>query len=160
LRKFILFIALFLSTLSSADFFDKGKSSVGIVLGAGSSNSESYTIVGVSGDYFILDGLSIGAGYRGWFGIDPTLNQLTFTSNYYIPLTHKFRPYIGAFIRETFVSDEDDYESYGGRVGFSMSVSKNAYASFGWVAERFSNCDSDRYECTNSYPEVVFSLAF
>lgn len=158
--KFIIFLALVLSTISSADFFEKGRSSVGVVLGAGSSNSESYTVIGVSGDYFIVDGLSIGGGYRGWFGSDPVLNQLTFSSNYYIPLHHKFRPYVGAFVRETFVKNEDDYESYGARAGVSMAVSKNAYASFGWVGERFSNCDSDSYECTNSYPEVVFSLAF
>jgi len=158
--KFILLITLMLSSVCSADFFEKGRSSVGIVLGAGSSNSESYTVIGVSGDYFILNGLSVGAGYRGWFGVDPVLNQLTFTSSYYIPIHYKFRPYIGAFLRETFVKSEDDYESYGARAGVSMAVSKNAYASFGWVAERFSDCDSDTYECTNSYPEVMFSLAF
>lgn len=156
-----LFLLLFLFfSMSHANFFKKGNSSLGIVLGAGSSNSESYTVIGVSGDYFILDGLSIGAGYRGWFGVDPNLNQLTFSSNYYIPLQYKFRPYIGAFVRETFVSSEDDYESYGARAGVSMSLSKNAYASFGWVGERFSNCDSDNFACSNSYPEVVFSLAF
>ena len=72
--KLFLFGFLFFSTISHADFFKKGASSVGVVLGAGSSGGESYTIAGVSADYFILDGLSIGAGYRGWFGIDPTIN--------------------------------------------------------------------------------------
>jgi len=159
--KLFLLVFLFLSTLSHADFFEKGNSSVGVVLGAGSSNGESYSVVGISGDYFVLNGLSIGVGYRGWFGIDPTLNQLTVSTNYYIPLAKKFHPYIGGFVRETFVSGYEDYESYGARGGLAVTMSKNSYMSFGYVYEEYGNCEERVFsDCSSSYPELVFSLSF
>ena len=159
--KLFLLVFLFLSTLSHADFFKKGNSSLGVVLGAGSSNGESYTVAGISADYFVLDGLSIGAGYRGWFGIDPTQNQLTVSSNYYIPVTKKFHPYIGGFVRETFVSGYEDYESYGARGGVAITMSSNSYMSFGYVYEEYGNCEETVFrDCSSSYPELVFSLAF
>ena len=159
--KLFLLVFLVFSTLSHADFFKKGDSGVGIVLGAGSSNGDSYSVVGVSADYFVLDGLSIGAGYRGWFGIDPSINQLTVSGNYYIPVTKKFHPYIGGFVRETFVSGEDDYESYGARGGIAITMSPNSYMSFGYIYEEYGNCTETIFrECSNSYPELVFSLAF
>ena len=159
--KLSLLALLFFATLSHADFFEKGNSSLGVVLGAGSSNNESYTVAGVSADYFIADGLSIGAGYRGWFGIDPTLNQLTVSSSYYLPIAKKFHPYIGGFARETFVSGSEDYKSYGTRAGLAVSMSKNSYMSFGYIYEKYANCtESLLTECSSSYPELVLSLSF
>ena len=159
--KLFLLLFVFLIALSHADFFNKGNSSVGVVLGAGSSNGDSYSVAGISGDYFVLDGLSIGAGYRGWFGIDPTLNQLTVSTNYYVPVTNEFYPYIGGFVRETFVSGEDDYESYGARGGLAITMSRNSYMSLGYVYEEYGNCEETIFrECSSSYPELVFSLAF
>ncbi len=159
--KLFLLLFLFLSTVSHADFFNKGNSSVGVVLGAGSSNNESYTVAGVSADYFVADGLSIGAGYRGWFGIDPTINQLTVSTNYYLSITKKFHPYIGGFVRETFVSGDEDYESYGVRGGLAVTMSPNSYMSFGYVYEEYGNCEESIFgDCSSSYPELVFSLSF
>ena len=159
--KLFLLVFLFFSTMSHADLFKQGNSSVGIVLGAGSSNGDSYSVVGVSADYFVLDGLSIGAGYRGWFGIDPSINQLTVSGNYYIPVTKKFHPYIGGFVRETFVSGEDNYESYGARGGIAITMSPNSYMSFGYIYEEYENCTETIFrECSSSYPELIFSLAF
>ena len=159
--KYFILLFLFIVSVSYAGFFNKGNSSVGVVLGAGSSNNESYTVAGVSADYFVTDGLSIGAGYRGWFGIDPTVNQLTVSTNYYLPVTKKFHPYVGGFIRETFVSGNEDYESYGARGGLAVTMSKNSYMSFGYIYEEYGNCTESVFrECSSSYPELVFSLSF
>ena len=159
--KFFILLFLFIGSVSYADFFEKGNSSVGVVLGAGSSNNESYTVAGISADYFVADGLSIGAGYRGWFGIDPTINQITVSSNYYLPVAKKFHPYIGGFVRETFVSGSEDYESYGARGGLAINMSKNSYMSFGYIYEKYGNCTETIFrECSSSYPELVLSLVF
>ena len=152
---------LFIGSMSHASFFEKGNSSVGVVLGAGSSNNESYTVAGISADYFVARGLSIGAGYRGWFGNTPTINQLTVSTNYFLPVTKQFHPYIGGFVRETFVSGSEDYESYGARGGLAINMSNNSYMSFGYVYEKYGNCTETVFtECSSSYPELVFSLAF
>ena len=163
MKKIILSLAIMASAVSG-DVFDKGRSSVGVVVGAGSYGRDTYTIVGVSYDYYIMDGLSVGAGYRGWFGGDPTLNQLTIASSYYIPLSKKFRPYVGAFVRETFVNHDSaiigdrNYESYGARAGLAVIMSPNSYVSFGYAYEESGECIFS--DCSSSYPELVFSLAF
>ena len=156
--KKIFLIFILLNTFLSADIFEKGKVHLGVSLGVGSTYNGTYTLVGVSGNYFVLDGLSVGAGYRGWFGVDPMRNELSLASTYYIPLSQKFRPYVGAFVRETFVSGYDDYASVGARGGLSF-VSERTYVSVGYAYEQFSNCIIAQ-ECSTSYPEVVFGVSF
>lgn len=160
MKRIVLSLAI-LTSVVSADLFEKGRTSVGIVAGAGSSNGDNYTIIGVGADYFVMNGLSVGVGYQGWFGGDPTINQLTLRSSYYIPLSQKFHPYIGGFVRETFRSGDDDYVSYGVRGGVAVTMSPNSYVSFGYAYEEYGGCTETRFrECSSSYPELVFSLAF
>jgi len=159
LTRKIIVTLLFLSSLLRADFFEKESLSLGIVAGAGSSNNDNYFIAGLSGDYFILDGLSVGGAYRGWFGADPSQHQLTLSSSYYLSLSNKYHPYFGVFTRETFI-DKDDYNSYGGRVGLAMTMSRNSYVSVGYAYEKYTNCKEILIECSSAYPEFVFSLSF
>ena len=160
IKKTILSLSL-LASLLNADMFLKGNKSFGLVLGSGTSYGDNYTIFGLSGDYFISDNISLGAGYRGWFGSGPNINQLTVAGSYYIPLSEKFHPYVGVFMRETMPDGEDNYESYGARAGLAMSTSANSYISFGYAYEQYSSCTNiKKQECSNSYPELVFSLSF
>ena len=98
IKKIILALVI-MSSIVNANVFDKGKISVGIVAGSSYSYGEQYTILGLGVDYFVVDRLSVGVGYRGWFGGNPGINQLTVASSYYLPLSKKFRPYIGGFLR-------------------------------------------------------------
>ncbi len=160
IKKIILSLAL-VASMANADTFSKGNKNFGVVLGAGTSYGDNYTILGLSGDYFVIDNLSVGLGYRGWFGSGPNINQVTVASSYFIPLNKKFHPYVGAFVRETFTDDKDNYESYGARAGVAMNMSPNSYVSLGYAYEEYSECTEGRFtECSNSYPEVVFSLSF
>jgi hypothetical protein len=164
MKKIILSLSIMVSVISG-DVFDKGKMSVGIVAGSSYSYGEQYSILGVGVDYFLTNGLSVGVGYRGWFGGDPSINQLTLASSYYMPLSKKYRPYVGGFVRETFVNydyiDNRSYESYGARGGLAINMTKNSYMSFGYVYEEYGNCTETIFrECSSSYPELVFSLAF
>lgn len=158
MKRIILSVAL-LSSIVSAELFDKGKIAFGVVAGAGSINGDGYFVAGVSGDYFVMNGLSIGIGYRGWFGAAPTEHQITLSSNYYLSLNNQYHPYVGVFARETFL-DDFDYTSYGGRVGLAMRMSSTSYVSVGYAFEESSNCPFRFDDCSDSYPEFVFSLAF
>ena len=150
-----------MSSVVSAALFQKGDSAIGVVVGSSSTGSENYLILGVSGEYFAMNGLNVGIGYRGWFGGDPTQNQLTLSTSYYLPVTKKFHPYVGVFGRETFVDGYDNRSSYGGRAGLAISMSSNTYISVGWAYEEYMDCTETRFrECSTNYPEVVFSLAF
>ncbi len=141
-----------------AGVFDKGQKNVALTVGSGSGYNSNYTIVGVTANYYAISGLSVGLGYRGWFGGNPTLNEVDVPVTYFIPLQSRIRPYIGGFYRHTFVSgDDDDYDTYGGRAGISV-VQGNGYVSAGWVQERYSR-DSGG-DSVRGYPEISAGFSF
>ena len=159
---------LLLSSLAFANQFGAGNKAIGITVGTGSvsysvgpfSSVENYYIVGLNADYYVAENLSIGVGYRGWFGGDPTINQGTIPVTYYIPTNSKFRPYIGAFYRYTYIADDkyDNYSSAGARVGLAVTF-QNGYAGFGWAQEYYLDSDS-RSDSTSGYPEAVIGFSF
>ena len=156
--KKVLVGLVLLSSLVNADIFSKNRANFGVSLGAGYSYGNSYTLVGLSANYFLADNLSVGLSYRGWLGSTPTQNEIALSTNYYLPISQKFRPYVGAFIRETFVDGYDNFESVGARGGVAM-ISKNSYVSVGYAYEQFSACAYND-ECSTSYPELIFGLSF
>jgi len=157
--KKMAFVVLLLSTMLQAEIFDKGCSNVGVSLGAGTSFGETYTIVGLNANYFVMENLNVGVSYRGWFGATPTQNEISLATNYFVPLSAKIRPYAGVFTKKIFVSDMRDFESYGARGGVAVVMSKNSFVSFGYAYEQYANCPLAS-ECSNSYPEVIFALSF
>jgi outer membrane protein W len=165
--KKVLISLLLLSSVSYAELFQKGNIGLGVVIGSGSistnTNVENYTLAGMNVDYFIVDDLSVGLAYLGWFGGEPSLNQVTIPVNYYIPLSEKFRPYIGVFLRETFVNDKNnyykDYESYGAKIGLAYVLSKKAYLGFGVISEVYGS--NNFYSNSGStYPEITIAFSF
>ncbi|WP_321779269.1 hypothetical protein [Sulfurimonas sp.] len=162
--KNIIVSLILLSSISHAELFEKGNLGLGVIVGGGSINvnrkTQNYTIAGVSAEYFVMNDLSVGFGYVGWFGATPSLNQITLPVNYYVPLSEKFRPYVGAFVRETFVSDGyDDYFSYGAKVGLAYTISKKSYIGVAWVNEFYDNSSIFK-DSSTSYPEVTFAFSF
>ena len=142
--------------------------SIGLGLGSGSvsysvgplSKVENYYIAGVSGDYYLYENLALGLGYRGWFGGSPTINQVTVPLTYYFDTGSKFRPYLGAFYRYTFINSDlfSDYSSAGGRVGMAIMFN-GGYAGLGWIQEY--RLDANELKNTTSgYPEVVVGFTF
>ena len=106
----------------------------------------------------MLDGLSMGLGYRGWFGGTPTMNEVDLPATYFVPLRSDFRPYGGVFYRYTFVSgDYSNFNTYGARAGLSF-VRGNGYFAVGWVQEWYSNDGSGT--TTNGYPEITAGVSF
>lgn len=115
MKKIFLLLLLSFVTLNSAEIFMKSSSNVGVSVGAASSYGQDYMLVGISGSYFVVDNLSVDFYYRGWFNATPTQHELSIGSNYYIPLSRKFRPYAGLFTRQTIVIDRADYGTVGVR---------------------------------------------
>ncbi len=158
MKRIVLMILLMLSALQ-AEIFMQGDKQVGVTVGAGSGYGSNYTIVGVSGYYFLLEGLSVGLGYRGWFGNNPSIHEVDVPVTYYVPIHPKFRPYAGAFYRRTFVeSPYDDYNTYGLRIGGAMRLSPNSYVSAGWVQEYYGN--NKFGDSSNGYPELAIGFSF
>lgn len=141
------------------ELFVQGSKNFGVTIGAGSGYNSSYTIVGINASYFIVDNLLAGLEYRGWFGGEPSINELSVPVTYILPLHQKFRPYAGAFYRRTFIeSPYDDYNIYGARGGVSMILDSSSYASFGWVQEWFD--PSSDGDTSRGYPEIAVGVSF
>ncbi len=171
--KKILIILVLLSSLTFANQFGEGNKAIGITLGSGSvtlnetnhfgtiikTNVEDYYILGVNAEFFVLENLSVGLGLRSWFGGDPTLYQGTIPVTYYIPTNSRFRPYLGAFYRYTYVSgDYENYSSAGGRAGLAITY-QSGYIGLGWVQEYYLDGDSLN-DSTSGYPEMIIGFSF
>jgi len=155
-KKILLMMFLLISTLNASPF-EKGSTNVGLSLGTGTSSfsreTNYYTIIGVSGGVFVMDGLNVGLGYRGWFGASPSINEVMIPVTYYLPLK-KVQPYIGPFYQHTFIEGRDDYDSYGYRLGAAFNASRNSYGAIGFVHEFYSTGGD------NIYPEILFGVSF
>ena len=164
INKVIFFILLF-TTVLNAQIFQQSSMNFGVSIGASSvvtnNSSTDYATIGLDFDYYILDGLSVGVGYRGWLGASPSINQVSMPVTYFMPFHNRYRPYIGAFIRETFVfNGNEDYTSYGGRAGISVIISSNSYMGMGWVVEDSSYCSNYANDCSLSIPEFFYGVSF
>ena len=141
-----------------AGMFDSGTKSLSVTVGSGSGFDTTYTIVGVSVNYFALNGLSAGIGYRGWFGGTPTMSELDLPVTYYLPLQRDIRPYAGGFYRHTFISgDYTDYDTYGARAGIAY-VQGRGFIAAGWVQEWYSSSNGD--DSSRGYPEISGGVSF
>jgi hypothetical protein len=163
--KKLLLLPLIVISLNAADIstlFSKGQKNFGFGLGSSSGFGENYTVVSASLNYFIQDNLSVGAGYQGWFGADPKINEISIPVTYYYPLNAQYHPYIGGIYRHTFIGDSDiydteDYDVFGGRIGVAMTMGRNTYMQIGWVQEYRTHGDDSQDE---GYPEISMGFVF
>ena len=146
------------STIYAGGVFSVGSKNISISAGTDNSFGNSYTVLGVNVNYFVVDNLSLGASYQAYLGGSPDISQITVPITYHVPLEGMpFKPYLGAFYSQTFIEDPfDDYNIYGGRVGVSMQTSNNSYMSFGWVQEFGTSSGIDK----RGYPEASAGISF
>ena len=157
IRK-ILIGCLIFSSLVNADIFVRGGKHIGFSVGAGTNYGNTYTIVGVYGNYFVIDNLSLGVGYRGWFGDTPSQNEILADATYFFPISAKFHPYAGVLARQVFIEKYDDFQTYGAKAGVAITMSSNSYLALGYVVESYTHCIED--QCSVSYPEFVLGVSF
>jgi len=156
---FKVLIFSFLALSLQADMFSKGSKSIGIKLGSAYIGVESYTIAGLSGNYFVIDNLSVGLAYEAWLGGNPDVQKLTLESTYYVEASPEIRPYLGLLYRRILISNGfDDTNSYGYRAGIAF-IQDNLLLSAGIVQERY---DSSRgiFDATETYAEFIIGFAF
>jgi len=142
----------------TAGVFDAGTKSVSLSVGSGSGFDSTYTIVGVTANYFVIDALSVGVGYRGWYGGTPTMHEVVVPATYFVPTPSGIRPYAGGFYRHTFIDGAySDYDTYGARGGVAY-VEGNGYFAVGWVQEWYSDANGD--DASRGYPEIAAGISF
>ncbi len=145
---------------SEAGAFAKGSKRVNVVGGAGSNLGQTYLIIGAGISYYLADGLALGLSGEGWILQDPTFWKISPDLRYTFWKMDKFKPYVGAFYRHTFVGDPfEDYDSWGGRAGVAYRQG-SSYVSLGVVHEMYLGDKYSGTDSSNTYPELSFWFSF
>ena len=145
---------------SDAGPYAKGNKRGNLLGGIGSNYGTSYLIIGGGLSYFVADGLSVGIAAEGWVLSDPTFWKLSPEATYTFWKMDRFKPYVGAFYRRTFMSAPfEDFDSWGGRAGVAYRQG-GSNVSLGLVHEIYLDCSSDIYDCSTTYPEISFWFSF
>ncbi len=116
-------------------------------------------IIGIGAGYYIRNGLDIGLYYENWAFADPGIYKLSPEIRYTRQLPMKLAPYVGAYYRRTYIDGYDDLNSYGGRLGAFRTGGRSTVGG-GVVYEKFLDCNDAIYDCSNTYPEIVFATSF
>ncbi len=157
MKKTVL-ILFMTSTIYAGGLFSVGHKNFGFSVGSSSGYGNTYTVVGINANYFVTDNLSVGAGYTGWFGNDPKINEINIPITYYLPIEGNYKPYAGVIYRHTFIDDPyKDHDVYGGRVGIAIVTGANAFMSIGWVQEYYDDGINSE---SRGYPEINAGFTF
>jgi len=143
------------------DPFASGSGRASVLIGNGYAFNESYLIIGVGVGYFFAKGLEVGLDAEFWSGSNPGITKISPEVRYVVPTGSALRPYVGVFYRRTLIENHDDLNSTGGRAGLYLVSGKGSYFGAGAVYEKYLSCDQSVYvSCSDTYPEIIFAIAF
>jgi hypothetical protein len=164
----LLALSVFLPQRGSADVgvgagasFGQGRTQLSIFGGGGSAFDQSYLVLGVGANYFVLEGLGLGLNFESWFGNSPGIYKLTPSVQYVFTRVPSVQPYVGAFFRRVFIENLSDLNSVGARGGAYLPVGPNMHLGLGGVYEKYLDCTESSYDsCSDFYPEISFTIGF
>jgi len=144
-----------------ASGFSKGRTHFVFTAGTGYAFDETYVVVGLGANYYVVDGLNVGLHWEYWTGSDPKMSKLTPSVQYVFYKMQPVKPYVGAFYRRTYLERLEDLDSWGARAGAYVQAGRNSYVGAGVVYESYLDCNEATYrECDSTYGELTFTLAF
>lgn len=141
--------------------FSRGRTHFVVTAGNGYAFDESYLVLGLGVSYYVIDGLNIGLSLESWSGADPSMYKITPSVQYVFHQIPRVSPYVGGFYRRAYVDGLPDINSVGARGGVYLNAGRNAYIGIGAVYESYIDCNTSVYRsCSDTYPEVSFTIAF
>ena len=103
-------------------------------------------------------GLGIGLDADVWVFDEPSVWRLSPEVHYIFTRDSIFQPYVGTFYRRTFIADQPNLDTLGGRAGV-MYRGAAYWLSLGVVYDRYLDCDDAVYsDCSQVYPEARFTF--
>ena len=141
--------------------FSKGRTHFVFTAGTGYAFDETYVVVGLGAQYYVVDGLNLGLHWEYWTGSDPKMSKLTPSVQYVFHKMNPVKPYVGAFYRRTYLERLEDLDSFGARAGVYLQAGRNSYIGAGLVYESYVDCETATYrKCDSTYGEISFTIAF
>jgi hypothetical protein len=149
------------SATDVAGVFRQGSTQLVVSGGTGYAFNETYFVLGLGANYYIVDGLNVGLAVEWWTGSSPGAYKLTPSVQYVFHQVPTLKPYVGVFYRRTYIDGLADINSAGGRAGAYLQAGRNTYIGGGVVYERYVNCNESVYRsCGDTYPELSLTFAF
>src|SRR5688500_11419412 len=99
------------SAQTVAGGFAKGRTHFVFTAGTGYAFDETYLVVGLGANYYVVDGLNVGLHWEYWTGSDPKMSKLTPSVQYVFYQMNPVKPYVGAFYRRTYLERLEDLDS-------------------------------------------------
>ena len=154
MKKIILLLSLI--NFLHSDMLEQGKGVASFKGGIVNVNNSDYIITGGNIGWFLLDGLKLGVGYERWYNQTPNIDKLSVDLNYYLPVSERVRPYIGAFLANNYLGSVDAGISEGVKIGILFS-SEVASIGLEWNQEYYDRCFIG---CERAYPMVMLGIGF
>lgn len=147
----------FFSPAIHAHPFDAGS----VRVAAGGGGGVGGWSVGLTGGYFIKEGIELGLGTTYIKSGETAVQQLTLSSTYVVLPDASFNPYVGAFFRHWFIieGDLEATSSTGLRLGAYHTGGGGLILGGGIVYERIIDCETND-DCESVYPEFSLALVF
>ena len=141
--------------------FGQGRTQLSVFGGGGSAFSQSYLVLGVGANYYVLEGLGLGLSFESWLGNTPGIYKLTPSVQYVFTQVPSVHPYVGVFFRRVFIENLSDLNAVGVRGGAYLPVGPNMHIGLGGVYESYQDCNESTYHsCSELYPEISFTFSF
>ena len=159
----LVFLALILTPnpVTAAGPFDRGAMRVNLILSRATALGDDYAVYGVGFGYFVMNGLELGISYETWQGGPLDIDQLTPELRYVFRNQTALQPYVGTFFRRTFISQLEDLDAYGFRLGVFFKTGRRIFFGVGGVYTKYKDCNPDLVvSCDNSYPEFLLAFGF
>ncbi|HYP97209.1 MAG TPA: hypothetical protein VER96_00960 [Polyangiaceae bacterium] len=141
--------------------FSKGSVRLTVVLGTASTTNDNYFIIGAGLGYYIVNGLEVGLDYEAWLFAKPVMQRLSPEARYVFHMVPVVKPFAGVFYRRNFVTDYDDYNQIGTRLGaYFIPKSNRMFVGAAAVYEKTLDCTSGGYiDCDEWYPEITIGVS-
>jgi hypothetical protein len=147
--------------VSAAGVFGQGRTHGVFTIGSGYAFDQSYLVLGVGANYYIIDGLNAGLFVERWTGASPHLTKVTPSLQYVFYKVQPVKPYVGVFARRTYIENLPDLNSLGARAGAYLQAGRNVYVGLGAVYESYQSCTATTYrKCDSTYGELSVVFAF
>lgn len=143
--------------------FRRGRAEALVGAGYGAFRDHGYLVGALGADYYVRDGLGVGAVGEAWTGSKPQVYGVSPQVRYvFLDSSWTYKPYAGAFYRRTaYSSGIRPLDSGGARAGVVFPAGERAYLAAGLVYEGYFRCDRSVYSsCGNVYPELNLAFGF
>jgi hypothetical protein len=153
--------SVFAESDTPATPFTAGSARLSIELGGATAFNQNYSIFGIGGGYYIVDGIEVGLDLEKWSGNSPHIEQVSPEARVVLRREGIVQPYIGALYRRTLIQGYSGQDTVGARAGVYFLTGRNAYLGAGLAQEVHLNCNRTVYSsCSETYPELLFAIVF